>query len=109
METCSDTLKVCRQAAKSIHDVYDRIFQHPYSSRLAIDIEQVKEIKFLFGMEQTHFLDLISMQRTLVSCASREPCLWFFSYGFSSSRYRILVQHQLDMFRILHSMDATVS
>ena len=52
---------------------------------------------------------MISAQRILLKHASREPSLWWFNYNFSESRYNILGRQQIDIFRILHSMNATVS
>ena len=104
-----DTLKTCRRATESIHSVYDKFFQHQHSRRFSITIDQQQEIKYGNNIQRSHFHQQISSQRTLVNSASLEPSIWWFNYGFSSSRYNILVQQQLDMFRMLHNMHATVS
>ncbi len=104
-----DTLKTCRHAAELIHSIYDQFFQHQHARRSSITLEQQQEIKFNIDIQRRHFHQLISSQRTLVNYASLEPSICWFNYGFSSSRYSLLVQQQLDMFRMLDSMYATVS
>ncbi|UJR20442.1 hypothetical protein I4U23_023573 [Adineta vaga] len=102
------TLKTCRHATESIHFVYDQFFQHEHSRRLSISIDQEQEIKFHIDLQRRHFHQLISSQRTQVNYASLEPSIWWFNYGFSSSRYNLLVQQQLDIFRMLHNMHTTL-
>jgi hypothetical protein len=85
------------------------MFHHQHPRRRSITIDQQQEIKVGIDLQRSHFHQLISSQRILVNCASLEPSVWWFNHGFSSTRYSILVQEQLDMFRMLHNMHATVS
>jgi hypothetical protein len=107
--SCSDTLKTCRYAAELMHFAYDQFFQHQHSREVLVDIDREQQVKSHFDIQRSRFHQLISAQRTLLNHAAREPSLWWFNYGFSSSRYSILIEQQLDVFRILHSMNATVS
>ncbi|CAF1028782.1 unnamed protein product [Adineta ricciae] len=47
-------------------------------------------------------------QRIQLNYASLEPSIWWFNYGFSPSQYDLLIKQQLDMFRMLHNMHATL-
>lgn len=49
------------------------------------------------------------MQRLLVSYASLEPSYWWLKNDFSSSRYKILVEQQIDIYRMLHNINSSVS
>jgi hypothetical protein len=89
--------------------VYDQFFHHEHARRTSITIDQQQEIKLSIDLQRRHFHELISSQRTLLNHASLEPSIWWFNYGFSSDRYNILIQQELDMFRMLHNMYATVS
>ena len=108
MKSFSDTLKVCGHASESLHSVYDQFFHHQHSGRLLIEDHDDEE-KSDFHIQRSRFHQLIGAQRILVNHAIHEPSLWWFNYGFSSTRYRILVQQQLDVFRMLHNINATAS
>ncbi|CAF1032359.1 unnamed protein product [Adineta steineri] len=103
-----DTLKTCCHAVESIHSVYDHLFQQQDSKQQSIDVDQHEETKFNIDPERNHFHRLITSQRTLVQSTALEPSFLWFNYGFSSSRYHTLALQQHDMFRILHSMHATL-
>jgi uncharacterized protein YhaN len=109
MKSCLETLKVCRDGVESIHSAYDQFFQHQHLEEFSINIDQQQKVKSHFDTQRNRFHQMISAQRTLIGHASREPSLWWFNYIFSPSRYSVLAQQQLDIFRILHSMNATVS
>ena len=66
-------------------------------------------MKLDIDLQSRQFHELISSQRTLLDYAALEPSIWWFNYGFSANRYSILVQEQLDLFRMLHNTYATVS
>ncbi len=92
-----------------MHSAYDQFFQHRHSRESVINFDQQEKDKSDFDIQRSPFLQLISAQRILVSQASREPSLWWFNYGFSANRYNELVQQEVDVFRMLHSMNTTVS
>jgi hypothetical protein len=52
---------------------------------------------------------MISIQRILVCSASIEPSCWWLNNGFSSSRYKTLVQQQIDIYQMLHNINTSVS
>jgi len=100
-----NTLKTCRRAVVSIHSVYDEFFEHqPHSD----SFEVTEEVKYNVARHRKYFNQLINSQRKLVDCASLEPSFWWFNYGFSSSKYKALVQQELDVFRMMHNLHAAV-
>ncbi|CAF1195700.1 unnamed protein product [Adineta ricciae] len=103
-----DTLKTCRRATESIHSVYDQFFQHQHARRYSLSMNEEEEIKFHIDLQRRHFHQLISSQRIQLNYASLEPSIWWFNYGFSPSQYDLLIKQQLDMFRMLHNMHATL-
>ncbi|CAF5178514.1 unnamed protein product, partial [Rotaria sp. Silwood1] len=54
------------------------------------------------------FHKLISTQRTLVGYASIEPSCWWLNNGFSTSRYKTLVQQQIDIYRMLYHINLSL-
>lgn len=104
-----DTLGACRQATESMHSIYDQFFHHQHPRQSSIKIDQTQVIQSLFGLDRRHFYELISVQQTLITSASREPTFCWLNYAFSVSRYHILRQQQWNIYRILHSLDTTVS
>jgi hypothetical protein len=78
---------------------------------VVVDIEESKEqeIKSFADGQRNRFHQLISAQRILVGHASLEPTMWWFKNEFSSVRYSTLVDQQIDIFRMLHNIDAIVS
>ena len=108
MKSFSETLKTCGHASESLHSIYDQFFNHQHSGRLLIE-DREQKVESDFYIQRSRFHQLISAQRILINHAVHEPSLWWFNHGFSSTRYRILVQQQLDVFRMLHNINATVS
>jgi hypothetical protein len=105
------TLQVCRQSVGSMHSIYDQLFHQDQLDAVALDIEKQddREIKSFIDAQRSRFHQLISSQRALVAQVSLEPTMWWFQNSFSSSRYDTLLQHQFDIFRMLHNIDAIVS
>lgn len=102
------TLQVCSQSISSMHSIYDRLFHYAHLT-IAVDKPVDEEIKSFVDAQRSRFHQLVSIQRALVVHASLEPTLWWFRNRFSSSRYDTLVGHQIDLFRMLHNIDAIVS
>lgn len=71
--------------------------------------DEDEEITSFADAQRSRFHQLISTQRTLVQHASLEPTLWWFKNSFSTNRYSVLVDQQIDLFRMLHNIDAIVS
>jgi hypothetical protein len=103
------TLKTCQQSIVSMHSIYDQLFHHQHSRESLTHLElEEKTIKSFIGSQRIRFHRLIAVQRTLVDHASIEPTLWWVNNAFSTKRYNALVQQQMNTFRILHNIDATV-
>jgi hypothetical protein len=92
-----------------MHSIYDQLFHHYHSreSLLHLELEE-KTIQSFIDTHRSHFHRLISLQRILVEHASLEPTLWWINNAFSTKRYNALVQEQMNIFRMLHNIDATV-
>jgi hypothetical protein len=102
-------LRSCRHGIESIHSVYDQFFQHQHPKELSINVDEHEETKFSIYLQRHRFDQLITSQKNLVHSATLEPSLWWFNYGFSSSRYHTLVREQHNVFSMLHNMHETVS
>ncbi|CAF2892029.1 unnamed protein product [Rotaria sp. Silwood2] len=102
------TLQVCRDSVTSMHSIYDQMFPHENLDVDIIDVEKQneQEIESFIDAQRSRFHQLISSQRVLVGHASLEPTMWWFQNRFSSSRYETLLEQQIDMFRMLHNIDA---
>ncbi|CAF3358711.1 unnamed protein product [Rotaria sp. Silwood1] len=102
------TLQVCRESITSMHSIYDQLSPHENLNVDIIDVEKQneQEIKSFIDAQRSRFHQLISSQRVLVGHASLEPAMWWFHNSFSSIRYDTLVEQQIDMFRMLHNIDA---
>lgn len=109
LKLCIDALEACRQATESIHSIYDQFFHHQHPRQSSINIDQTQAVQSLFGLDGSRFYQLIGMQRTLITSASREPAFCWFNCEFSVSRYHVLRQQQWNIYRILQSVDTTVS
>jgi hypothetical protein len=94
-----------------MHSIYDQLFHHVHLTTLTIDVVKPvnEKIKSFADAQRSRFHQLVSIQRALVQHASLEPTLWWFRNRFSSSRYVTLVEQQIDLFRMLHNIDAIVS
>jgi hypothetical protein len=92
-----------------MHSIYDKLFHHNHSreSITQLELEEQKVVSFI-DVQQCRFYRLIGLQRTLVEHASLEPALWWINNAFSTRRYNALVQQQINTFRMLHDIDATV-
>jgi hypothetical protein len=94
-----------------MHAIHDRLFHREELDAVTVEIqkENPEEIKSFVDAQRSRFHQLISSQRNLVGHASLEPTMWWFQNTFASLRYDTLVQHQIDVFRMLHDIDAIVS
>jgi hypothetical protein len=101
-----ESLQSCSESVNSMNEVYDELFRDDHIEKdISINIDK---ISFL-DKQRTHFNQLISSQRTLVSNASLEPSFFWFKNRFSSLRYNLIVQQQIDIFRMLNNIDVAVS
>jgi hypothetical protein len=92
-----------------MHSIYDQLFHHTHSNESLIHLELDKQnMESFIDFQRSYFHRLISFQRTLVEHASIEPTLWWINNTFSTKLYNTLVQEQINLFRILHNIDATV-
>ncbi|CAF0897883.1 unnamed protein product [Didymodactylos carnosus] len=71
-------------------------------------IKNKNEINSFLDKQRIHFHQLISNQRVFVSNASTEPSFWWFKNDFSSISYNLIVQQQIDIFRMLHNIDTAL-
>jgi hypothetical protein len=93
-----------------MHEVYHQLFHHQYlENGISISFENENKIKSFLDKQRSTFQQLITSQRISVLNASIEPTFFWFKNEFSSSRYNLIVQQQIDLFRILHNIDAAVS
>ena len=94
-----------------MHSIYDRLFDYKHGGTSSLEMEKSneQEIKSFLDAQRTRFHQLISGQRILVEHASHEPTMWWSQNSFSVVRYQTLVSQQLDIFRMLHNVDAIVS
>jgi hypothetical protein len=105
-----ESLKSCIESVNSMHKVYDELFHHEHLQKdISIYFDNKNQIKSFLDKQRSYFHQLISSQRILVSNASMEPAFCWFQNGFSSSRYNLIVQQQINIFRMLHNIDAAVS
>ncbi|CAF1333701.1 unnamed protein product [Adineta steineri] len=108
-ENIQKSLQSCRESVDSMHKVYDELFHHQHLEKdISIYFNNKNQIKPFLDKQRSYFHQLISSQRILVSNASIEPTFCWFKNGFSSSRYNLIVQQQIDIFRMLHNIDATL-
>ena len=101
-----ESLNSCAESVNSMHDVYDELFhdeQIEKDTSITID-----PISFL-DKQRSQFNQLISSQRILVLNASLEPSFFWFKNSFSSIRYNLIVQQQINIFRMLNNIDIAVS
>ncbi len=94
-----------------MHIIHDKLFHYEHLDVTVVDMEKEneQEMKSFLDAQRSHFHQLISGQRALVGHASLEPTMWWFQNNFSSIRYGTLVGQQVDIFRMLHNIDAIVS
>ncbi|CAF1673785.1 unnamed protein product, partial [Rotaria sordida] len=109
MGTLPGTLTICRQSIISMHSIYDQLFHHNHSreSIIRLELEQQK-IESFIDVQRSCFHHLISLQRTLVEHASLEPTFWWINNNFSTKYYNVLIQQQINIFKMLHNIDATL-
>jgi len=92
-----------------MHSIYDKLFHYNHSreSLTQLDLGE-KKVESFIDVQRCHFYRLTSLQRTLVEHASLEPALWWINNAFSTRRYTALVEQQINTFRMLYDIDATV-
>jgi len=88
-----------------MHEVYDELF---HDKHFSICLNNENEMKSFLHKQRPKFQQLISFQRIFVANASIEPTFFWFKNDFSSNRYEKIVPRQIDMFRILHNIDAAL-
>jgi hypothetical protein len=105
-----ESLGSCAQSVNSMYEVYHQLFHYEHLEKdISIHFDNKNEIKSFIDKQRSSFQQLINSQRILVLNASIEPSCFWFKNQFSSSRYNLIVQQQIDMFRMLHNIDAAVS
>ncbi|CAF4066434.1 unnamed protein product, partial [Rotaria sp. Silwood2] len=77
-------------------------------NEISIDFENKNQIKSFLDEQRYHFQQLVSSQRMLVTTVSMEPTFCWLNNLFSSSHYNLMVQQQMDIFRMLHNMGVGV-
>jgi hypothetical protein len=94
-----------------MHSIYDQLFHYEHFGQVSVDVkkQEEEEIESFFDTHQNNFQQLLSTERILLGHASLEPRFWCFNNNFSTTRYTSLVQQQIDIFQILHSIDRAVS
>jgi hypothetical protein len=94
-----------------MHSIYDQLFHYEHFGQVSVDVkkQEEEEIESFFDTHQNNFQQLLSTERILLGHASLEPRFWCFNNNFSTNRYTSLVQQQIDIFQILHSIDRAVS
>ncbi|CAF1324160.1 unnamed protein product [Adineta ricciae] len=103
-ESIQKSLHSCEESIDSMHKIFDELFHHKHSEK---DLSK-DQIKSFLQQQRSSFHQLINFQRILVSNASVEPTFCWFQNRFSNTRYNLIVQQQIDIFRMLHNIDATV-
>ncbi|CAF1360199.1 unnamed protein product [Adineta steineri] len=106
-ENIHSTLELCRNNVESIVHIYKKVFHNEdeTNDKNLIDFSKFDDIKFHIDNERRCFLKLISIQRTLVGYACIEPSCWWLNNGFSTSRYKKLLEQQIDIYRMLHNIN----
>ena len=99
-----ESLHSCEESIDSMHKIFDELFHHEHSEK---DFSK-DQIKSFLQQQRSSFHQLINFQRILVSNASVEPTFCWFQNRFSNTRYNLIVQQQIDVFRVLHNIDAAV-
>jgi len=89
--------------------IYNKVFHHEDTEQTTIDFSKLDDIKYYIDTQRRYFHKMISIQRILVCSASIEPSCWWLNNGFSNSRYKTLVQQQIDIYRMLHNINTSVS
>ena len=93
-----------------MRQVFDELFHHQHiEKKISIEMENNNEITSFLDHQRAQFHQLINSQQMLVANASIEPTFCWFKNPFSSSHYTVLVQQQMNIFRMLHNIDAAVS
>ncbi|CAF1140908.1 unnamed protein product [Rotaria sp. Silwood1] len=108
-ENIQKSFDSCKDSINSMHKLYDELFHHQHmENEISIDFENINEIKSFLDEQRYHFHQLISSQRMLVTTVSMEPTFCWFKNPFSSSHYNLIVQQQMDIFRMLHNIDVAL-
>jgi hypothetical protein len=89
----------------------DFIYNQFYSPEVSLHIDQQEEEnkKSSFQIKRDDIYQLITAQRALIEHSSIEPSLWCLHNNFSTNRYKILVQQEIDIFQLLFCINTTVS
>ncbi|UJR24079.1 hypothetical protein I4U23_027047 [Adineta vaga] len=108
-ENIQKSFQACEESVNSMHKVYDELFHHEHFEKdHSIYFNNQNQIKSFLQWQRLSFHQLISIQRILVSNASIEPIFCWFKNHFSTIRYNLIIQQQIDIFRILHNIDAAL-
>ena len=94
-----------------MHSIYDQLFHQEHRRDSIIDLPlsfEDNQIESVIDSQRNQFHRLINAQQVLVEQASLEPTLWWIDNAFSTKRYRALVQQEIETFRMLRNIDATV-
>ena len=103
-------LKICHKKVKRMHLIFDQLFHFEQSNEFSIDILVEKTItKPLFNTHRCRFQQMIHSQQNLIKDASLEPKFWCLTKIFSQTCYKKLLEQEIDMFTMLHNINATVS
>lgn len=107
---CLATLELCVKNIQSIVQNYNEVFHHHPSGPIEniVELSELNDIKYYIENERRLFHQIISVQQTLVDYASVEPSWCWLKNAFSNSRYTILVQQQIEIYRMLHNINTSV-
>jgi hypothetical protein len=93
-----------------MYSVYDQLFNHEHLEKdLSVCFQNPAEIQSFLHKQRSHFNKLITSERLLVSNAQLEPSFCWFQNRFCSFHYNLIVEEQIDIFRMLHNIDTAVS
>lgn len=93
---------ICLESLRSMYEVCEELFNR-------ISMKNENPIRSIFQEKRTTFEQLISSQRMLVSNAAIEPTFIWFKNEFSSVRYYLIVEQQIQILTMLHHIDTAVS
>ncbi|CAF1429277.1 unnamed protein product [Adineta ricciae] len=102
-----NTLKSFCESVNCIRSIYMKLSFDENSKDIVLDIEQEREIESFFAAQRNQFDQLITAQRMGIQQITVEPT--FISINnFPSTHYTTLIEQQIDICQILHTIDASL-
>ncbi|CAF1403007.1 unnamed protein product [Adineta steineri] len=106
-ENIQNTLEAFRDSVDSIRSIYNKLILDKNPTGIYFDIEKDKEVESFFAAQRNNFYQFITTQRTGIQHIAIEPTfLWI--NNFSSNHYTTLIEQELDICQILHTIDAAL-